>query len=166
MAEESNAGFILVVLGAHADQLKKEVDGTKAMVVENSDWQEGMASSIRCGIATLTEMSPNTAGAILMVCDQPYVTSSLLNDLLKAHLDTGKPIVTCSYANTFGPPAFFYKNLFPELLSLTGDVGARSVIRQHANEVAVVLFQKGRIDIDTEKDFENLEKENRINKPE
>ncbi|MBD0353367.1 MAG: NTP transferase domain-containing protein, partial [Flavisolibacter sp.] len=83
------------------------------------------------------------------------------NDLIAAHQQTGKPIVTCSYENTFGPPTLFHKHLFPELLQLEGDVGARSVIRQHANEVEIVLFPKGSIDVDTGADYEKLTKMDR-----
>ena len=67
--------------------------------------------------------------------------------------------MACSYQNTFGPPALFHKSLFPELLQLYGDVGARSVVKQHADEVEVILFPKGEIDIDTEADYQKLSKQ-------
>ena len=50
----------------------------------------------------------------------------------------------------------FYKNIFPELLQLKGDTGARKIIQQHPDEVATVQFLKGNIDIDTTEDYENL----------
>ncbi len=161
IAKASNAQSILIVLGARAELLKKEIGDNTAHVVVNAAWEEGMASSIRCGIRALIEMSPTVEGALLMVCDQPYVTAPLLNDLIATHQQTGKPIVTCSYENTFGPPTLFHKHLFPELLQLEGDVGARSVIRQHANEVEIVLFPKGSIDVDTGADYEKLTKMDR-----
>ncbi|MBD0295158.1 MAG: nucleotidyltransferase family protein [Flavisolibacter sp.] len=161
IAKASNAQSILIVLGARAELLKKEIGDNTAHVVVNAAWEEGMASSIRCGIRALMEMSPTVEAVILMVCDQPYVTAPLLNDLIAAHQQTGKPIATCSYENTFGPPTLFHKHLFPELLQLEGDVGARSVIRQHANEVEIVLFPKGSIDVDTGADYEKLTKMDR-----
>ena len=91
-----------------------------------------------------------------MVCDQPYVSSSLLNDLLKKQRETGKPIVTSNYGETIGPPAFFHKTFFPELLKLQGDTGARKIIEQNNDKVATVLFPEGSIDIDTEEDYEEL----------
>jgi molybdenum cofactor cytidylyltransferase len=115
-----------------------------------------MASSIRYGLNTLLEVAPSSDGIILMVCDQPYGTSALLNELIKAHKDTGKPIITCSYEDTFGPPSLFHKSLFNELLQLKGDTGARKIVQQHADQVGIIPFPQGSIDIDTQSDYENI----------
>ncbi len=160
IASASTAHPIVVVLGAHANTVKGEIDGVDIEIVVNDNWQEGMASSIQCGVKTLLKKSPSAEGAIVMVCDQPYVTSTLLNNLMITYQETGKPIVASGYENTFGPPVFFQKTLFPELLQLKGDVGAKRVITQHANEVEVVLFPGGNTDIDTEADHQNLLKGN------
>jgi molybdenum cofactor cytidylyltransferase len=161
VASASNANPIVVVLGAQADIIKKEIDQAEAHIVVNADWQEGMASSIRSGVKHLVQIFPSVEGAILMVCDQPYVTSSLLNDLIATHQNTGKPIVTCGYANTFGPPTLFHKSLFPELLQLKADVGARGILRQHTDQAEVILFPEGSLDIDTEADYQKLSKDKR-----
>jgi molybdenum cofactor cytidylyltransferase len=135
-----------------------EVDQQKVHLAINTEWPEGMASSIRLGLNTLLQVASSSDGVILMVCDQPYVTPSLLNDLIKAHMDTSKPIVTCSYGNTYGPPTLFHKSLFTELLQLKGDTGARKIVQQHANDVGVISFPQGIIDIDTQSDYEKLTK--------
>src|SRR5260370_40499877 len=67
----SNAHPIVVVLGAHAAIIKKEIKSSIVHEIINNEWQEGMASSIRCGIKLLSTINPLTQGAILMVCDQP-----------------------------------------------------------------------------------------------
>lgn len=157
----SNAHPIVVVLGAHADIIEKKIDRKTAQVVVNVLWPEGMASSIRQGIQTLLEINPFAEGAILITCDQPYVTTSLLNDLIEARQNTGKPIITCSYADTFGPPTLFHKSIFPELVQLKGDIGARSILRHHADKVEAILFPEGKLDIDTNEDYEKLLKNNR-----
>jgi molybdenum cofactor cytidylyltransferase len=156
VAGSSSAYPLIVVLGAQADTIKKEIDSFGVTVIINAEWQEGMASSIRAGINALSDEHPSAEGAILMVCDQPYVTAFLLNDLIVAHHNTGKPIVACSYANTFGPPVLFQKRLFPELLQLKADTGARSVLKQHANEAEIISFPEGALDIDTEVDYQKL----------
>ncbi|MDQ3682203.1 MAG: NTP transferase domain-containing protein, partial [Bacteroidota bacterium] len=86
----------------------------------------------------------------------PYVSAFLLNKLIATQKNTGKPIVTSQYENTFGPPALFYKTIFPELLKLKGDAGARKIVAQQSNNVATVLFTQGNIDIDTEADYKAL----------
>jgi molybdenum cofactor cytidylyltransferase len=156
VARESKALPIVVVLGAHADIIKREIDGVNVQVVQNKDWQEGMASSIRCGINTFKQISPSAEGVIIMVCDQPYISAFLLIELIKAHQKTGKPIVASSFQNTFGPPVFFHNTFFNELLELKGDVGAKTIIHQHTDAVEVIPFPEGIYDVDTEADYERI----------
>lgn len=155
-AVNADADDVIIVLGANAEQVSKEIDKVKAVTIINSEWEEGMASSIRNGLNELLFISPSTDAVILMVCDQPYVSSNLINDLIKTQKETGKPIVTCDYGETIGPPALFDKSLFHELMKLKGDAGARKIIQHHKNDVAMVSFTKGRIDIDTEEDYGRL----------
>ena len=156
-AHASNASPIIVVLGANGNEMKDKILPDTILVV-NESWSEGMASSIRCGIKALLKTDPSVEAAIIMMCDQPYVDATVLNNLIAAYQVSGKPIIASSYNNTFGPPALFHKILFAELLQLHGDTGARSIIKHHADEVEIVSFPKGEIDIDTEADYENLSK--------
>jgi len=156
-ANSSQAFTTIVVLGSDSDSMVNKVNGNTHVII-NPDWQEGMASSIRNGIKSLLDEEPSADGVILMMVDQPYVDSVVLNNLIEAHKRSGKPIVACAYQNTFGPPALFHKSLFSELLQLYGDIGARSVVKQHADDVEVISFPKGEFDIDTEADYEKLSK--------
>ena len=156
-ASSSHAFTTIVVLGCDSASMINKVNSNTHVVI-NPDWQEGMASSIRNGIKSLLEEEPSAEGAILMTCDQPFVDAAVLNNLIEAHQRSGKPIVACAYQNTFGPPALFHKSLFSELLQLYGDIGARSVVKQHADDVEVISFPKGEVDIDTEADYEKLSK--------
>ena len=156
VANDSDAIPVIVILGANADLMEKEIDEKKVHIEENKEWKEGMASSVRCGINILNHIAPSSDGVIIMVCDQPFVSSSLLNELIKVQKDTGKPIVTSQYENAIGPPALFHKTIFQELLALRGDAGARKIIEQRRDDVATVSFKKGSIDIDTEADYKAL----------
>lgn len=156
-ANDTNANPVIVVLGANAAQLEKEIDEKKVHIAENKEWKEGMASSIRSGINTLLHIAPAVDFVILMVCDQPFVSSSLLNDLISTQKKTGKQIVACQYENSFGPPALFYKTILPELMQLKGDAGAKKILAQHSKDATTVLFTKGNIDIDTEEDYKTLQ---------
>ncbi len=155
-AISSYASPVMVVLGANADLVSKEIDKTKVYVIENTEWEEGMASSVRIGLSTLLKTFPSVEAVIFTVCDQPYVSASLLNELINTQVETCKLIVTCNYGEAMGPPALFHKSLFNELMQLKGDAGARKIIQQHKDEVATVLFPKGTIDIDTEADYNAL----------
>lgn len=157
IAKASAAHKVVVVLGANAETIQKEIGAADINLVLNKNWHEGMASSIRYGLEALVEIDPNVNGVILMVCDQPHVTSALLNNIIMAHHKTKKPIIACSYENTYGSPVFFHRSMFYELLQLKGDVGARGLIKQHIDEVEIISFPKGDIDIDTQADYEKLQ---------
>ena len=159
IANTSVAHPVIIVLGAHADNIKRDIGEADSSLVVNENWEEGMASSIRCGLKALNSIDPNAEGVIIMACDQPYVTADLLNNLVSVHQQTQKIIVTCSYENTYGPPSFFHRSLFPELMQLTGDVGARSLVQRHPDEVEMIPFPTGMIDIDTAADYENLRRQ-------
>lgn len=156
VALNSIAGPVLVVLGANEEQIKNSIEYTDLQILLNVDWKEGMASSIRCGIKELIRKEPIPAGVIIMLCDQPYVTAELINDLVFAHEKSAKKIVASNYNGILGAPTFFHKDIFPDLLQLKGDVGARAIIRQHKEDVEAVAFPAGRIDIDTAEDYKNL----------
>ena len=155
-ANDTDANPVIVVLGANATMLDKEINEKKVHITENTEWGEGMASSVRCGIKTLMQIAPYSDAAIIMVCDQPFVSPALLNELIAAQKNTGKAIVTSQYNNAIGPPALFHKTVFPGLLELKGDAGARKIIEKRKTDVATVSFDKGEIDIDTEADYKAL----------
>jgi molybdenum cofactor cytidylyltransferase len=149
---------VIVVLGANPELLEKELENKPVTTVINSEWEEGMASSIRCGLKKLLEISPKVEAAIIMVCDQPFVTSELLAGLIEKYRETRKPIITSSYENTKGTPALFDKSVFALLLDLNGDSGAKKIMKENPDWVSEIEFPLGKIDIDTEEDEALLQK--------
>ena len=147
---------VIVVAGANNEAVKKELKGMEIEIADNENWQEGIASSIRCGLSHAQKLNDALNGIIFMVCDQPFITTKLLESLLMKQYETGLPIVASSYGNTTGVPALFHKIYFQELMELKGDSGARKLIKEHGDMVASVDFPKGIIDIDTKKDYEDL----------
>jgi len=147
---------VIVVLGAHYKAVKKEIEGLNIVLIQNEEWEEGMASSLRCGLDAVQRMNPETDGIIFMVCDQPHVNKSLLDSLLSAQHETGLPGVASNYNNILGTPALFHKFFFAELMELKGDTGARKLIKHHEDLVTSVPFPEGIIDIDTRTDYEEL----------
>jgi len=153
------AGFrpVVVVVGAHADRIRQAVALPAGVCwVENPRWPEGMSTSVRTGLAALVEAAPSVAGALLMACDQPYVSASLLRRMAAAYRRTGAAVVACAYGGTLGVPALFDRSLFPELQALEGDRGAKSVIARHLDRTVQVPFPRGVIDVDTPADRARL----------
>ena len=131
---------VIIVLGADESMIRSKVDEKNIHTAYNSGWQEGIASSIRCGLKKLEKIAPNADAAILMVCDQPHITSSLLKNLFITQQQTGKPIVASYYNDVAGTPALFHKNIFPELVLLKGDKGAGKILRERTGSVATIPF--------------------------
>lgn len=156
-AKEAGMKPIIVVLGARKEEIK--IDAPKeVLIVENEEWESGMASSIRTGIETLRGSFPDSESAILMVCDQPFISSSLLGKLLQKLKETGSSIIASGYGKTLGTPALFRKSHFEELSALKGDSGAKILFEKHKTNLSSVPFEKGSIDIDTDEDYRNLVK--------
>ena len=146
----------VVVMGSNADQLAAGLNHNQVQIVFNPEWEQGIASSIRYGLQALLNRTPEPDQVIFMVCDQPFVTAGLLLELVNERQNTRKPIIASAYGGTLGIPALFEKSLFPQLLDLQGDTGARKLIQQHTDEVAAVPFPKGEFDIDTVVEYEEL----------
>jgi molybdenum cofactor cytidylyltransferase len=146
----------VVVTGANSKHLAAALDPGQVKWVFNPNWEQGIASSIRCGLQTLLNRTPQPDQVIFMVCDQPFVTVELLLDLINEQQKSRKPIVASAYADTLGIPALFDKSLFSQLLELQGDTGAKKLIQQYAEDVASVAFEKGAYDIDTESQYNEL----------
>ncbi|WP_237421323.1 NTP transferase domain-containing protein [Flavobacterium sp. HBTb2-11-1] len=148
--------FLIVVTGANHDVIKKELNLPEVKLSFNSEWESGMSSSIVKGITELMLLNPDCEQCILSVCDQPFVTSSVFENLINQSKRTGKGIAASAYAETLGTPALFHQKYFEELLKLKGKEGAKKLIEKYADDVVSVPFEKGNIDIDTEEDYSQL----------
>jgi molybdenum cofactor cytidylyltransferase len=155
--ETATASFcepVIVVLGSNTEAIQPSLQGYRVTIVKNENWQEGMASSILAGIRQLQTSHPRVQSVILMLTDQPFVDTSLLNLLIMAKGRDG--IVAAAYSNTLGAPVLFDKVYFDDLLQLKGADGAKKVMHHYPHAVVEISFPKGSVDIDTEDDYEKL----------
>jgi molybdenum cofactor cytidylyltransferase len=147
---------IVVMIGAHAELLKEELEHLPILVVENREWEKGMSSSIRIGLDAFVDTYAELDGVVITLCDQPLVTPRVINSLVEAHGKTGQMIIASAYGEARGVPALFARELFGEILALEGNEGARQVIANHSDEVATIYFPEGAVDVDTQRDYESL----------
>ncbi|MDJ0731409.1 MAG: nucleotidyltransferase family protein [Crocosphaera sp.] len=148
---------VVVVLGANADKIRPEIDEDAILVVENPSWFLGMGSSIRQGILSLLQSSQTIEAAIITVCDQPFLSTELINDLVVTYHNSKKSIIACQYADTYGVPVLFQSKFFSELASLNEKEGAKKLIKKYENDVLTISFPQGVIDIDTPQDYQQLQ---------
>jgi molybdenum cofactor cytidylyltransferase len=120
----------------------------------NTNWQEGMGSSLRAGLATL--LTENLTGVLIMLCDQPLLTASHLDALIHAHTKMPERIIASDYGERCGVPCLFPASFFPDLNALTGDAGARELLRTHRDALVRIPFPEGLLDIDTPEDWQRL----------
>ncbi len=152
-ALDADCNPVIVVLGANAGEITLSTE-KHVHFLQNRDWPEGMASSIRLAIHEM--INQKAESTIIMLCDQPFVTAELLNTMLQTQSDTGKAIIACAYKGATGVPVLFDSSLFPDLLLLKGHEGARKILRDRADDIAEIPFENGGIDIDTMEDYEGL----------
>ncbi|MGH8139679.1 MAG: nucleotidyltransferase family protein [Steroidobacteraceae bacterium] len=141
---------VIVVLGARAAELAPLLTHTPASVVINRDWREGMASSIRAGVARLP---PSCSAVLLILADQPAVTAEDLKRLAGAWRRQPQYIAAARYGSTTGVPAIFPRSTFSDLAALRGDIGARLVLQRNPDRVVRVPMASAAIDIDTPEDL-------------
>lgn len=146
----------VVVLGAFATQIREQLVSEKVHTVVNPNWPAGMGGSIHTGLQHLLRIAPQVSNALLLLCDQPFITTTLLEEMFTLKSTSGKAIVACTYGDATGTPALFGKSFFPQLLALNGQEGAKKILLQHREQVATVDFPQGAVDIDTSGDYEQL----------
>lgn len=159
-AIESGCRPVIIVTGAASEDVRGELDGLDVLEIFNSEWQTGMASSIKASIGSVLTREPQIDAVVVMLSDQPHVTAEVIKRLIDAYVTTSKPIVASSYGEDFGVPALFDKKHFDELYELEGDRGAKAIIKKHAGDAELVDFPEGVIDVDTPDDLRRLKSGN------
>jgi molybdenum cofactor cytidylyltransferase len=154
----SRVAKVIVVLGYEASSVRAVLDGLPVRFTTNERWAEGMSGSIRAGI---TALSHDTSSALVLLGDQPGITPCIIDRLIAAHTASALPIVAPSYHGVRGNPVVFSVAIFPELLTIRGDQGAREVIIRDPGRVELV--EMGREmpgDVDSVRDLGGTSGEN------
>jgi molybdenum cofactor cytidylyltransferase len=145
---------VTVVLGAHAGELAPLLKHSPASVAVNREWSEGIASSIREGLAHTPAMAD---GVMIVLADQAAVTTDDLRRLANHWRRNPASIVCAQYAGGTGVPAIFPRWCFRELNELRGDRGAQSLLQRHVDRVVRLPMPSAELDIDRPEDLLTLE---------
>lgn len=147
---------IVVVTGHEAERVRGTLAGADVRLVHNPDYASGMASSLRRGVEAAAS---DTSGFMIVLGDLPLLRPSTLVDLTR-HFANGPPeaILIPTHESQRGHPVIFAVTYREELLQLEGDVGARSVIEAHPEQITEVAVDDPGIlrDIDTEEAYRAL----------
>jgi molybdenum cofactor cytidylyltransferase len=125
-------GVRRVVLGAHAEPIAKAIKLDRNEIVVNADWEQGQLSSIK---AALRSLPPGTCGVLLCLIDHPLISQSLVNGLVDLFYATRAPVVLPVFEGRRGHPVIFSAGLYEELAEAPLELGARSVVWAHKEEI-------------------------------
>lgn len=152
---------VTVVVGAHAREMTRLLAHSPASTIVNRHWEEGMASSLRFGIASLP---PACHAAMILLGDQVGVTVDDLRRLVSAWKGEESMLAASMYEQRVGVPAIFPRLTFSELAELRGDQGARGVLQRNNYRLVRVPMANAAIDLDTPEDLALLSE--RFRRPE
>jgi len=156
-ANGSSADYVLLVVGANSSEILSAVDLGRAQVVLNQNFAKGQSTSIKSGITNLPE---DCEGAIIMVADQPFLKAIHLNKIINAFKKGNESqVVALSQSGEPRNPVLIPKKLFPGLLKLKGDVGAKDTVRNNKNvRLVEIRDKKVFFDIDTKRAASELKR--------
>ncbi len=145
-----------VVVGADLDRVVNEIGPRPVGIVQNPDWESGLASSLRVGLDALTRLS-KAEGVLVFLADQPSVRADVVTALIEKHRRSPAMAIVPKYRYSRGNPVLLGRSLWPRLMSLEGDQGAMRLLQAHSEWVEEVWFDSlSPRDIDTQADVEEL----------
>ena len=145
---------VWVVTGPDVEPIEAALAGIEVQIAVNPAPEEGQAGSVRTGIAALP---PAVDAVLIALGDQPLLAPSIIPALLAARRMSPQLIVAPRYRDGQGNPVVFKREIFPELLRLTGDQGARPIIQKEPTRVEwVELDLPMPPDVDTPDDYEKI----------
>ena len=163
LAQSVHPKGIVTVLGHYFDQMSTHCNTHKIPFVLNKAYENGMSSSIQCGLTHLLSHFPQVNMVLILLADQPKINTEHINALLNKVRSSRCLMVCTAYNSTYGVPAVFMKEYFHELLALKGEKGAKNLIEKGVlNHENTVLCEDGKLDIDTPEDYLNLSAEKEI----
>ena len=146
----------ILVLGHAAALIEQKVGLEGVTTVINRQYRDGQSTSLQAGLAAV---SKDTDAAMFLLGDQPLVTTALIDRIIDAYEQSRSPLTIPFFDGKRGNPVIVDRCLFDEIKQLSGDSGARTLFRSHADQIRKVPIADSAIhfDIDTWQDYRRLE---------
>lgn len=147
---------VVVVTGFHHAEIESALNDLPVSIVHNADYEQGQSTSVKAGIRALPK---NIGAAVFLLADQPQIPVEVIRSLMEAHTHKLTPIVApLVLEERRANPVLFDRDVFADLLQLTGDTGGRAVFHKHPVEYLpwhddILLF-----DVDKPEDYEKLKR--------
>jgi molybdenum cofactor cytidylyltransferase len=145
---------LVVVLGHQAEKAAGELDGLPCQIVINPDYEKGINTSLKTGIAAVPE---EAQAALVMLADMPFVTAEMLASLVERYRAGTAPLVISDYEGVNAPPMLYDRSLFQELGEMKGEGCGRQVVKRHRDEAEVLAWPATALaDIDVPEDYARI----------
>jgi len=149
---------VYCVLGSAADLHRQVIEKKRIKIVVNEQWQEGMSTSISAGIKVLPD---HINAAMILLVDQWQLTTTHIEKITEQWLLTPNNIIVAKKSalatKQIGPPVIFPKTYFAQLMELTGEFGAKSVLKKHQKSIKSIEISAAFIDLDTPEQLAEME---------
>lgn len=148
----SRLDAVTVIVGYEADAIRAAISSYDITIRVNPDYAEGQSTSLIAGISSLRE---GTDAIVVLLADQPGIRVATIDALISARRAARPPIVMTAYGDIRSHPVLFGSETFDELRAISGDQGARHVIRAFGDRVAVVVDARTSppADVDTDEAY-------------
>jgi molybdenum cofactor cytidylyltransferase len=149
---------LLVVLGHQAERASQELAGVACQVVINPDYDQGITSSLKAGLAALMALPPAAAqAAVVLLADMPLVSAEMIAGLVAGYRGSRAPLVISDYEGVNAPPMLYDRSLFGELLGMTGGGCGRQVVKRHREAAQVLRWPASALaDLDVPEDYARM----------
>jgi molybdenum cofactor cytidylyltransferase len=151
----SSAAPVIVVTGHQAPAIEAALAGLDVTTVHNCDHASGLAGSLKTGLAALP---PDADAFVVCLGDMPLIEPDHIDSLIAAFDAVSRPICVPVHAGRRGNPILWARRYIPDMVTLTGDQGARPLLETHANDITEVPVGTDTIhaDFDTPDSLERL----------
>ena len=157
LADSVLPGQVHLVLGARAGMIRAHLDAHRdalpeqpPRIIVNPDWRQGLGVSLARGVAALED---HYRGVLVLLADQVALSAADLTALIRAWRD-GAPLACAEHEAGIGVPAIFDRRYFPALKALTGDRGAKGLLKQQGGDLVRVAMPAAAVDIDTRAEYQ------------
>ena len=141
----------LLVLGGNRDKITSVLHPGNYTICIAPNWEDGMGSSLSAAIRYARGIGYRPKAYLILVCDQPFLSTQHLDTLL-LEWDRHNKLIASTYNGRTGAPAIIPSIYADQLIRLQGDQGARHILRRHVE--IQIEFEKGALDLDTPEDYE------------
>lgn len=148
---------VYVVIGAQINDME-EFEGVEVII--NEEWEKGISTSIKKGIAHISEIK-SIRSVLISLVDQPLIPLSHYKKMIEVFNSCNKEIVATSFNEVAVVPVIFSASYFPQLQKLEGDIGARKLIRDNITNCSLVESTFPYIDLDTMKEYKEFLRSNK-----